>query len=72
MLGFHPYFAIRQNYDGRVVNSTRRPHFTSKEVPWHSFMLAGSYGHVKVSSDISKVQNSLIAEVTSQNRWTIL
>jgi len=36
--GFHPYFGIRHNYDGRVVSSTRLLHFTPKEIPWYSFL----------------------------------
>lgn len=28
MFGFHTYFDIRHNLDGRVVSITFRPHFT--------------------------------------------
>ena len=38
-LGFHPYFDILHKRDSKVVSSTRQPHFTSKEIPWHSFLL---------------------------------
>ena len=33
MLGFHPYFDFRHNYNGRAVGSTRRPQFTPMEIP---------------------------------------
>jgi hypothetical protein len=39
MLGIHPYFDIPNIQDGRVVSSTRRPHFTPNEIPWYSFLL---------------------------------
>jgi hypothetical protein len=39
MLGFQPYFDIRQNLDGTVVGPTRRPHFTPKEIPRYSLLL---------------------------------
>jgi hypothetical protein len=34
MLDFHPYFDIQLNLDVRVASSTRRKHFTPKEIPW--------------------------------------
>jgi hypothetical protein len=43
MLGFHPYFDIRHNLDGRVVSSTCRPHFSPKEIPWYSFLLEADW-----------------------------
>ena len=39
MLGLHPYFYIRHNYDGRFVSSTQRPHLTLNEILWYSFLL---------------------------------
>ena len=32
MWGIHPYLDIRHSQGGSVVSSTRRPHFTSKEI----------------------------------------
>jgi hypothetical protein len=43
MLGFHPYFDIQQNSGVRVVSSTHRPHFTPKDIPWHSFLLVAEW-----------------------------
>ena len=43
MLGFHPYFDIRHNQDSRTVTSTRQPHFTSKEIRWHSLLLEAKW-----------------------------
>ena len=43
MLGFHPYFDIRHNLDGRVVGYTRRPHYTPKEIPWYSLLLEAEW-----------------------------
>jgi len=37
--GLHSYFDVRHNKDGRVVSSTRRLHFTPKEIPGCSFLL---------------------------------
>ena len=34
MLGFHPYFDILHNQDGRVVSSTHLPHFAPKKIPY--------------------------------------
>ena len=42
-LGFHPYFDIRHKYNGRFVRSTRRPHFTPKEIPWYSFLIEAEW-----------------------------
>jgi hypothetical protein len=39
MLGFHLYFDIRHNEDGRVVSSTHLPYFVPKEISWYSFLL---------------------------------
>jgi hypothetical protein len=39
MWGCNPYFDSRHNQDGRVVSSTLRPYFSSKEIPWHPFLL---------------------------------
>jgi hypothetical protein len=39
MLGFNSYFDIRYYADGRVVSSTRRPHFTPKTISRYSFLL---------------------------------
>jgi len=39
MLGFHSYSDSRYYKDGRVVSSTRRPHFTPKNIPRYSFLL---------------------------------
>jgi hypothetical protein len=39
MVNFHPCFNIRHNQDGRVVSSSRRPHFIPKQIPWYSFVL---------------------------------
>jgi hypothetical protein len=33
------YFDIPRSWDDRVVGSTRRPHFTPKEIPWYLFVL---------------------------------
>jgi hypothetical protein len=33
MLGFHPYFDFRHNYNGRAVRSRRRPQFTPMKIP---------------------------------------
>ena len=38
MLGFHPYFDIRHNKNGRIVSPRRRPHFTPKEISWYLFL----------------------------------
>jgi hypothetical protein len=38
-LGSHPFFYDRLNQGGRVVSSTGRPHFTTKEIPSYSFLL---------------------------------
>jgi hypothetical protein len=43
MLGFHPYFHIYDNLDGGVFSSTCQPHFTTKEIPWHSFLLEAEW-----------------------------
>ena len=42
MLGFHPYFDIRYNADGRIVGCKCRPHCTLKEIPWYAFLLKAS------------------------------
>jgi hypothetical protein len=45
MLGFQPYFDIRQNYD-TVLSPTRRPHLTPKKIPWYSLLLQAVGFHV--------------------------
>jgi hypothetical protein len=37
-LGFHAYFDILYNLDGRVVSSRRRMRFTPKEIAWYPFL----------------------------------
>jgi len=37
MLGFYPYSDMWHNYDGRVVSSTLRSHFTPKEIMMYVF-----------------------------------
>jgi hypothetical protein len=39
MLGLHPYFDTRHNWEGRAVSPTLRPHFIPKKIPWYSFLL---------------------------------
>ena len=39
MFGFHAYFDILYNLDGRVVSSRRRLRFTRKEIAWYPFLL---------------------------------
>ena len=51
MSGFHPHFDIRHNYDGRVVSSTRRPHFAPKEIPWYSFLLEPEWTQELLNAD---------------------
>jgi len=38
VLGFPPDYDIWHNMDGRVVGSMHQPHFTTKEIPWYSFL----------------------------------
>ena len=43
MLGFHPCVEIWHNEGGRVVSSTRKLHFTAKEISWYSFFLENEW-----------------------------
>ena len=62
MLEFHPYFEITHNQNGRDGSTTRRPHFTSKEILLYSFLLKAKWNpalpnacrginHLKISKD---------------------
>jgi hypothetical protein len=51
MLCFHPHFDIRHNQEGTVVSSTRRPHFTLKEITWYSFLLEADWNQELLNAD---------------------
>jgi hypothetical protein len=62
MLGFHPHFDIRHNWDGRAISSTRRPHSKAKGTfcthfcwrlsgPQGWCMRPEGIGHLPISTD---------------------
>jgi hypothetical protein len=51
MLGFHPYFDIRLNQDGRVVSCRRWPYFTRNEILWYSFPLEAEWTPELLNAD---------------------
>jgi len=40
---FRPYLDIRYYWDGRVVSSARRPHFTIMDIAWYLFQLEAEW-----------------------------
>jgi hypothetical protein len=57
MLGFHHYFDIQHNLDGKVVRSKRRPHFTPKEIPWCSLLLEAEWTSGLLNADFRPLKN---------------
>jgi len=55
MLDFHSYSDTRYYKDGRVVSSTRRPHFTPKNIPRYSFLLEDEWTPGLLNADRRKV-----------------
>ena len=51
MLGFHLYFDIRPNQNGRAVSSKCRPHFTPKDILWYSFLSEAEWTPGQLNAD---------------------
>jgi hypothetical protein len=68
MFGFHPYFDIRHNLDGKVVSCTRRPHVTLKEISWCLFLLEAEWTLGLLDTDRRlKISKEPIGSRTSTN-----
>ena len=51
MLGFHYYFDIQHNQDGRAVSSTYWTPFIPKEIPWYLLMLENEWATGPLNAD---------------------